>query len=76
MTETPRPDARLDALEIRIAHQDATIDELNTTVTQQWKQIDRLERQLKLLRERVEDVEDNAASGTTAPPANKPPPHY
>ena len=69
MTDT----SRLDALEIRIAHQDATIEELNAAVTEQWKLIDRLERRIAALNERVAEAEASAGS---APAANKPPPHY
>ena len=37
---------RLDALESRVAFQDHTIEELNATITAQWKQIDALTRKL------------------------------
>ncbi len=42
MTDT----SRLDALEIRITHQDAVIDDLNKMITAQWKEIDRLTREI------------------------------
>ena len=61
---------RLDALEIRIAHQDRTIAELNETVTAQWRKIDALERELKMLREEAR----NAFPARTEP--EPPPPHY
>lgn len=69
MTDISDAIARLDALEMRIAHQDETIDELNATVTQQWKLIEQLKRQ-------IERVEESAASNTDAPAAHQPPPHY
>ena len=72
MTNSPDT-SRIDALEIRIAHQDATIEELNAAVTEQWKLIDRLERRIAALNERVAEAEASAGS---APAANKPPPHY
>ena len=69
MTDTA---SRIDALEIRIAYLDQTIETLNTTITAQWKQIDALSREMLSLRERLEDAE--AKSGVV--PANEPPPHY
>ena len=38
--------ARIDALEERLTYQDETIEQLNATITAQWKQIDALTRQL------------------------------
>ena len=63
--------ARLDALETRIAFQDQTIEELNATITAQWRQIDRLTRTL-------EQVEDQVRSGVhiADPSTEPPPPHY
>ena len=61
---------RLDALEIRVAHQDHTIETLNETVTAQWRKIDALERELKMLREEVR----NAHPQGDGP--EPPPPHY
>ena len=37
---------RIDALEMRVAYQDDTIETLNQTITAQWQQIDALTRQL------------------------------
>ncbi len=72
MTETPSPATRIDALEIRIAYLDETIEALNNTITAQWKQIDALSREMLSLRERLEDAEMKSGAG----PANEPPPHY
>jgi SlyX protein len=72
MNDTDALNARIDALEMRLAYQDETIDDLNTTITAQWKQIDWLTRQLNQLLERVEEVEDSTGSA----PADRPPPHY
>ena len=72
MTETPSSVSRIDALEIRIAYLDETIEALNNTITAQWKQIDALSREMLNLRERLADAE--AKSGT--PVTNEPPPHY
>jgi SlyX protein len=63
--------ARIDALEERLAYQDETIEQLNQTITAQWKQIDMLTRQLALLSERLQEAEANAPA-----PASERPPHY
>lgn len=63
--------ARIDALEIRIAHQDQTIDELNLTITEQWRVIDLLTRKLDTLEEQVRSGSQIADPSTEAPP-----PHY
>lgn len=62
---------RIDALEIRLAFQDETIETLNKTITAQWHQIDALTRQLAALNERLQEAEANAPGA-----ANEPPPHY
>jgi uncharacterized coiled-coil protein SlyX len=62
---------RIDALEMRVAYQDDTIETLNQTITAQWQQIDALTRQLAELRERLQDAERNAPGAV-----NERPPHY
>jgi SlyX protein len=62
---------RIDALEMRLTYQDVTIETLNQTITAQWVEIDRLTRQLRELKERVQEAESNAPG-----PVNEPPPHY
>ena len=64
--------ARFEVLETRIAHQDRAIEDLNTTVTDQWKQIDALTKQLARFGDRLQQVEDNAPPVGDEPP----PPHY
>ena len=62
---------RIDALESRLMYQDETIEQLNATITAQWKQIDALTRQIAQLNERLQESETN-----TPGPANERPPHY
>ncbi|MET3924053.1 SlyX family protein [Devosia sp. 2618] len=62
---------RLEALETRIAYQDQTIEELNATITAQWRQIDLLTRKL-------DQMEQQVRSGVhiADPSSEPPPPHY
>jgi len=62
---------RIDALEARIAYQDDTIETLNQTITEQWKQIDALMRQVAALNDRLQEAEARAPG-----PVNERPPHY
>ena len=71
MTDLKSVSERIDALEMRIAYQDETIETLNQTITAQWTEIDRLTRQLAELKDRVRDAESNVPG-----PANERPPHY
>ncbi|NIX75761.1 SlyX family protein [Microvirga terricola] len=73
MTDTEALSDRIDQLEMRLTHQEATIDDLNKTVTAQWKQIDALTRHLAILRDRVKEAEENAG---LLPHKEPPPPHY
>ena len=69
--ETERLSGRIDALETRLTFLDETIETLNITITDQWKQIDKLTRQVTTLNERLQEAENNAPGA-----ANEPPPHY
>ncbi len=62
--------SRLDELEMRIAHQDKTIADLNDVITSQWQAIDAMRRRVEELRE---DVRNIAPMRTGQEP---PPPHY
>jgi SlyX protein len=65
--------ARLDKLEMRITHQDLTIEDLNNALTGQWLEIDRLQRHVAQLTERLQEV--GASAGETSG-AEPPPPRY
>jgi SlyX protein len=65
------PDQRIDELEMRIAHQDKAIADLNEVVTSQWKKLEAMERQLRRFGEELE-----AQQSSEAPAANQKPPHY
>jgi SlyX protein len=63
---------RIEALETRLAHQDRIIEDLNATVTDQWKQIESLTRKVVRLDEQLQDLRAGAAPGGE----QEPPPHY
>ncbi|MBR1229912.1 MULTISPECIES: SlyX family protein [unclassified Bradyrhizobium] len=71
MSDTNALGERIDALEMRLTFQDVTIETLNQTITEQWKQIDALTRQLAELKERLQDAESSVTG-----PVNERPPHY
>ena len=71
MTEIEALTARIDTLEVRIAYQDETIETLNGTITEQWKRIDDLTRQMARLGDRLEQAENREPA-----PASEKPPHY
>ncbi|WP_254082003.1 SlyX family protein [Devosia sp. WQ 349K1] len=62
---------RIDALEMRIAYQDQAIEELNATITDQWRVIDLMRKKLGMLEEQV-----RSGSFIADPSTERPPPHY
>jgi SlyX protein len=71
MTEIEALTARIDTLEVRIAYQDETIETLNGAITDQWKRIDDLSRQMARLGDRLEQAESREQ-----PAPSEKPPHY
>ena len=72
MTED-RITARIDKLEERSALQDQAIEDLSDAVTDQWKLIDALKRDISRLTDELKEVEANVGQGEQREP---PPPHY
>ncbi len=64
-------ESRVIDLEIRLTHQEATLEELNAVLVQQQKTMDALTLQLNALREQL-----RAAHLPTIPADETPPPHY
>jgi SlyX protein len=73
MTDLETLSARIDELEIHLAHQDQAIDDLNKTISAQWREIEDLTRRLGNLGNRLNVVEESAGEPA---PAEPPPPHY
>lgn len=61
---------RLTTLEIHIAEQDKTIEELSGQITEQWKTIERLQKKLDGLASRFVALEEQTAPDV---PVTKPP---
>lgn len=61
--------ARIVALEVRVAHQDKSIGDLNEMITAQWRKIEGLERLIGRLSEEIEQLDQ-------VPAGNEKPPHY
>ena len=67
------PDARIDALEEKIAYQDQVIEDLNTAVTDQWREIDTLKRLVSSL---LDEVKERELAARVTVGREPPPPHY
>ena len=59
-------------LEIKISHQDVAIEELKTALFEQHSALDKLQKDLKRLTDRLESVDGGPLIG----PGNDKPPHY
>ncbi|SMY36841.1 MULTISPECIES: SlyX family protein [Photobacterium] len=73
MTEIQQLQSRLDELEMKLAFQEQTIDELNDALTKQQFLIDRMEVQLKFM---VGKVKGMQTSNMADESEETPPPHY
>lgn len=63
---------RLAALEEIVAHQERTIEDLNTALTDQYREIEALKRRLAKLDDEVREIGDHPVFTGKEPP----PPHY
>lgn len=72
MPTTSTPDARLTELEVKLSFTEDLVEELNRTVFRQQQQIERLQQDMRALREQLQ------ASFPAEPrnPADDVPPHY
>jgi SlyX protein len=65
--------ARIDELEVRLAHQDQAVNELSNEVYRQQQQIAQLEASVRRLTARLDSA---AEAQPSARPADEIPPHY
>lgn len=63
-------------LQSKLAFQEHTLEELNQVITEQQKQIDRLEQQVLLLRDKCEALEDAQSAPQSGAQQQEKPPHY
>jgi len=64
---------RIEDLEVRVAYQDQVIEDLNATITEQWKLIETLKRKLGRIEEELAEAEIAAREAGVS---ERPPPHY
>lgn len=64
---------RLTELEVRVAFQEKTLQDLNEVVTRQQREIDRLAKELEAVKSRLAGL---APSMVIPQEDEKPPPHY
>lgn len=75
MQDRPEQDhsARIDNLEMRIAHQDEIIDALNRTVIEQWASLDKALARINMLESRMREAQVSMVRDQSE---ETPPPHY
>ncbi len=73
MTSEEELEARIAEIEAKLSLSEDSLDALNTTVYRQQQLIDRLQRELRALRDQVEASAANAEPRTAA---DEVPPHY
>jgi SlyX protein len=66
-------DARLIDLEIRLTHQEATLQALNDVISDQQRLIDQLRKEVETLKRQMRDM---SPADIAAPWEETPPPHY
>lgn len=68
-------ESRITELEIRLAHQEHTLEVLNDTIITQHREIDQLKLQLSALEKRLKSL-SHAESLVAHESEETPPPHY
>ena len=70
---TEQLEQRLEALELKVAFQDDTVEQLNQEITSLNMQNSLLKRQLELLAQKMKESKGSAVASETE---ETPPPHY
>lgn len=65
--------ARVQTLEELLAYRDSELHDLSEMVSQQWKRLEALEREIERTKDRIITLEDEVGEG---PEANVKPPHW
>jgi len=65
-------ETRIVELEIRLAHQEAALQDLNAVIIRQQTVIDQLQREIETLKDRLRAL----TPSPFALPGDEPPPHY
>ena len=73
MADEDRRDARIAEIEAKLTLAEDLLETLNTTVYRQQQHIERLERDLRAMRDQVEAM---SAASDPAAPRDEIPPHY
>lgn len=68
MSENKDLRERIEALEMRIAYQDQTIEDLNQTITKQWTEFDKLNREIAKLYAQMEEMDNGGGEIVDRPP--------
>ena len=66
----------LEQLQTSMAFQEQALEEFNTVLTSQQQQIDRLQLEIRLLKEKLSELEDRLASAQPGATQHEVPPHY
>lgn len=72
MTDANDLSSRIEKLEMQVAHQDQTIEDLNKAITEQWTQFEKLQRDISKLHAELEEIETSGGPGEM----DERPPHY
>ena len=63
-------------LQIRMAFQEQALDELDAVITRQQRLLDRAEKEISLLQERLLELESMGGGGAGESAQDERPPHY